>query len=123
MENIHIRFEHDEAVFAKKELLNSEISALNTLKAFKSFKTTRRRELLLKTKFKKSLSDLKTKIEEIEQILPTEEEEEPQLKLIKKLSKKKTPPKSKEAKKPEKKEYKAIENELLEIKKKLAKLG
>jgi hypothetical protein len=122
MENIHIRLENDEALFTKREILNSEINSLQALKAFKSFKSTRKRELILRAKLKSSLSTLRMHIEEIEKVLPTAEEEEPQLKLIKKLSRKKEESKDK-VKKPEKKEYKEIENQLLSIKEKLDKLG
>jgi hypothetical protein len=122
MENIHIRLEHSESVFAKKELLNSEINSLQALKAFKNFKSIRKRELIYKTRLKKSLFDLKTGIEEIEKVLPTEKEEEPQLKFIKKLSKKNQTTEEKMTK-PEKKEYKEIEKELLEIREKLMKLS
>ncbi|OGJ17370.1 hypothetical protein A3K73_06130 [Candidatus Pacearchaeota archaeon RBG_13_36_9] len=122
MENIHIRLEFDEALFAKKELLNSQINALQTLKAFKNFKVTRKRELILRTRLRNSLSELGERIEEIEKLLPTEKDEESQLKLIKNIARKKIKFTTKKAEPKEKREYKEIERELLEIQEKLARL-
>ena len=123
MENIHIRLEFDEALFAKKELLNSQINALQTLKAFKNYKVTRKRELILRTRFKQALSELGAGIEEIEKLFPTEKEETGELRMLKRMSKKKFKTTIKKSEITGKREYKDIERELREIKEKLEKLG
>ncbi len=123
MENIHIRLEFDEALFAKKELLNAQINALQTLKEFKNFKITRKRELILRMRLKQSLSELGAGIEEIEKFFPTEKDEESQLKIIRNISKKKIKLTKDKAIPAGKREYKDLERELLEIREKLARLG
>ncbi|GEM_PF-3836906 len=122
MENIHIRLEPDEALFAKREFLNSQINALQTLKAFKNFKVTRKRELILRTRLRQALSELGTGIEELEKLFPTKKEESGELRLLESLSRRKIKLTKKKAIPTGKREYKDIERELREIKEKLEKL-
>jgi len=122
MENIHIRLEPEEALFAKREFLNSQINALQTLKAFKNFKVTRKRELILRTRLRQSLSELGAGIEEIEKLLPTEKDESGELRLLQRMSKRKIKLTRKKAIPTEKREYRDIERELREIQEKLERL-
>ena len=122
MENIHIRLEPEEALFAKREFLNSQINALQTLKTFKNFKVTRKRELILRTRLRQSLSELSAGIEEMQKILPTKKEESGEMRLLQSMSKRKIRV-SRKSEITGKREYKDIERELKEIREKLEKLG
>lgn len=108
METRHIKIDYNEAVFAKKQLLKSEIDTLNVLRKFKNYKILRKKENSLKNKLKTSITSLKTKTKLIHSSFPKEETEK-----IKKMKRKihKEPSKHNE-----------INYELEEIKAKLAKL-
>ncbi len=114
MENIHIKLEYGEALYAKKELLSMQLNLLEFQKKFKDYKNSRKRELILKGKLRKELSSLKQEIDNMEEALPKEEGEG--LKLLKRRTRKKY-------KRTEKKGQRGIERELQEIKEKLAALG
>ncbi len=104
MENLHVKFEHDEALVGRKEILSSQINLLELLKILKDYKNSRKRELILKLRFKKELAAVRTKILEIEESFPKETQGE--IKMIKRI-------------KPREKESQSIESQLQEIKAKL----
>jgi hypothetical protein len=67
---IHIKFEYDEALKAKKDLLSSEIILLRISRTIKSFKQYRIEELKLKLKISKLLKDLKVDLLKLQKVLP-----------------------------------------------------
>lgn len=108
MENIHIKFEHNEALLGKKEFLYAQINLLELLKKMKDYRSSRKQELILKSRLRNELNTAITKIIEIEEHLPKETKEE--IKIIKKVKHK------------ESEERKSIESQLKEIQDKLAAL-
>lgn len=92
METVHIRLEHDEALFTKKELLSSEIETLELLKKFKQYKALRQKELIVQNQFKKLLSDLKKQVSDLQSSFPKQSEHEAQLKILEEVKNKKIPP-------------------------------
>lgn len=108
MENLHIKFEYDEALTGKKEFLYSQLHMLELLKKLRDYRNSRKRELILKSRLKNELSAVKTKIIEIEEHLPKEAQEE--IRTIRKI------------KHTERSENKSIESQLQEIKDKLSAL-
>jgi len=110
VKNIHVRFEHEEAVYGRKELLSFQMNALQLLKKIKNYKIFRKRELILKGKFKKQLSELKHNLNEINHFFP-EEKTEQEIDIIRKKEE------------IENKYNKDIEAQLREIKEKLARLS
>ena len=72
MRGLYVKLGYNEAVIGKKEFLSAQINMLQLLKSLKSYKNLRRRELILKTKFKTKLTDLKKKINELQTMLPKE---------------------------------------------------
>ena len=108
MENLHVKFEHDEALIGKKDILYSQINLLELLKILKDYKNSRKRELILKLRFKKELAVVRTKIAEIEESFPKETQGE--IKMIRKI-------------KPKERESQNIESQLQEIREKLEVLG
>lgn len=116
MRNLFIQLDNYEAVHGKKEFLSAQINMLELLKSLKNYKNWRRRELILKTKFKAKLTNFKKKIRELNSELPRETEEV----TIKELEEASFPAKESFQ---EIKNRKDIEVQLQEIREKLAKLG
>jgi topoisomerase IA-like protein len=153
METVHIRLEHDEALFAKKELLSSQIDTLELLKKFKQYKALRQKELIVQGRFRKFLNELKKQVSEMQEAFPEEKAHEEEMKMLEEIQKKKNPQplpppkplkkkkekivkktaKEKKAEKPKtekarkaakrKTEYDLIESQLSDIKSQLANLG
>ncbi len=119
MKNLYVRFEYDEAVENKKQLLSSQADLLELLKSFKNYKHTRERELILKNKFKLRWLELQNELASIIQFFPQEAEEEKEVESLRKETKHKT----RILESPEKREYETIESELNEIQRKLARLS
>lgn len=142
--------EYDEALFAKKELLSSQINTLELLKKFKQYRALREKELIVQNRFKKIMSDIKKKVVELESAFPKQNEHEEQMKIIDEIKNKKSPPKVQEIVvvktepkkipveevavpqekkeksekiKKKKKDYEIIESQLSDIKSQLAGLG
>ena len=107
METRHIKFNYDQALDAKKQLLSSEINLLHMIKALKAYKILRKMEFIKKNKLKTSLTSLKSKIKLIESGFPKPEH------------KPKTPTRIKGIKKQDKKN---LQQELEEIREKLESL-
>ncbi len=89
-------------------LLIIHIKRLELLKILKDYKNSRKRELILKLRFKKELAAVRTKIVEIEESFPKETQSD--IKMIKRI-------------KPREKESQSIESQLQEIRAKLEVLG
>ncbi len=103
----YIRFEYEEALSGKKEVLASQISLLQLIKKTKNYRKLRKQELILKTKLKRELNRLNTEIKNLREIFPEEAE-----KVKNKVRKKRV----------EERRIKDIEAQLKEISEKLAKL-
>lgn len=73
METRHIKFDYEQALDAKKQLLSSEISLLHILKALKAYKDLRKKEFIEKNKLKTNLTSLKNKIKLIKTEFPKPE--------------------------------------------------
>jgi len=109
MESIHIRLEHNEALYGKRELLSSEANILKILNALKCYKSLRRKELILKNKLKREINATAKEIMKIEESFPQEAEDF--------HMKRKHPKKKKTAKRSS-----SIEKQLKEIQEKLSRL-
>jgi len=109
METKHIKLSHVEAIFAKKELLHSELDILNVLRKFKNYKLLRKKETATRNKIKTTLTSLRAKASVIQSSFPAEE--------AKKV--KRTKP---HERKRESQGHQGIQNELEEIRSKLAQL-
>lgn len=123
MKNIHIGLEYGDALYAKKEVLSLQINLLELLKNFKNYRAARRRELILKSRFKGELDLLREGAAKVQESFPEEKEEEEEVKIIQKGIRKIPKKQEKRVKKTEAGEYKDIETQLQEIKGKLARLG
>lgn len=108
METRHIKLNYEEALNAKKQMLASEMNILQIVKRLKQYKILRKRELATKTTLKSSLANLNTKIDLIESTFP-EEEDKPRV--------------DKRKRRLAKDERKNFEEELDDIRDKLAKLS
>ncbi len=107
MEIKHVKFDYEDVLSGKKQLLILEMKILETLKKIMAYKSLRKQELVSKNKLKTSLKLLKISLETIYSYVPKED-----IKMIK----------EKKSFKKEKKEATNIQEELDEIKKKLDKL-
>lgn len=67
---IHLKFDYDEAVSGKKDVLSSEANALNIIKYINNYKKLRIEELKNKEKIRLRIKSLKTDIVKLEKFLP-----------------------------------------------------
>lgn len=67
---IHVKFEYDEAIQGKKDILSSEIGLLQIAKAIKNHRTLRAEEFNAKLKLYKKIKELKLNLGKLQQILP-----------------------------------------------------
>ena len=67
---IHVKFEYDEAVEAKKEILKSQIEVLRVLKVIKNYHKLRSQELNNKLKLHRKIKLLITHINKLKTTLP-----------------------------------------------------
>ncbi len=108
---IHIKFERQEAIISKRDLLESEKGVLKIMRAVNNYRKLRNAEMRLKIRLYRRLKEMNRRIQKIQKSVP-------ELRTPKIISSKKT-----EIKKPLKREYDDnIELELKEIQKKLAAL-
>jgi len=98
----YFRLDIDEAESSKKELLESEMHVLNSLKAFQTYKKYRKSELVLKTSLRTKMRKMIAQINKIKEDLPVQEATKLDLPIKRKKGK--------------------IEDELDEIKRKLAQI-
>jgi len=108
METRHIRLDYDQALLAKKHLLSSELNLLRTTRKINTYKLLRKREHILKTKLKSNINILKSKINFLQSYLPKDKRDS-QMKIKPIQTKNKDNPN--------------IQDELANIKAKLAELG
>ena len=113
MESKHIKLNYSEAIFAKKELLHSEIDILNVLKRLKNYKVLRKKENTTRNKLKSELTSLRAKTILIESSFPKEEAEK---------AKRARPRERKIGIEKEKEIPHGIHEELADIREKLARL-
>ena len=107
MEMRYVKLDYEDALESKKSLLSSEINLLEILRKVKSYRNFRMKELSYKDKLRMELNNLDKKIEELQKSLPNEYS------------------KADKRKNKEKKVFKRdrdLEEELNDIKKKLARL-
>jgi hypothetical protein len=110
METKHIRMDQEEVIFAKKEILHSQINTLHLIKKLRNYKILRRKELTLRTKLKQEMGILRSKINLIISTMPREAHEK-QTSEVKRVSSIKEKVNS------------DLQRELDDIKAKLARLG
>ena len=67
---IHIRFEHDNAVESKRDILSSEIDLLKISQRLKNYRADRLAELELKAKLERKFKALKLDIGRLQNLLP-----------------------------------------------------
>jgi len=89
MEEVHIKMESDEALFIKRELLASQMNALEILKGIKEYKALKSAEVFARGKLKKTLDELKKQVIDLKNSFPNQEEQKEQLKILEELYKKK----------------------------------
>lgn len=107
MEVRHVKLDYETALNSTKQILMSEANLLRILEKVSSYKKLRKSELELKNKLRIALINLIAKIDLINEHLPSET-----IKIKKKAKKQK-----------ESKESRNIQEELVEIKRKLERLG
>jgi len=108
METRHVRINFEEALNAKKQMLASEMNILQIVKRLKQYQILRKRELATKTKLKLALANLNTKIDLIQSTFPDEGNQ---------------PKVDKRKRRITKEERKNFQEELDDIRDKLAKLS
>jgi hypothetical protein len=113
MEIRHVRLDFDEGIASKRDLLNLEIDLIYSLRRIHTYRLLRKEEMILSTKLKHLIEELKEKLNNIKSNFPQDF-----IKLS--LKKKQKIPQKKDKVKDE--ELK-IEDELAEIREKLAKLN
>lgn len=120
-ESLHVKIEYDDAVLIKKDILLSEKDLLETIRYTRNYNTLRKQELTLKENLKKQLETLNLLVHEIEKNLPKESvhygEEKPSSQSLEASETKRKVKKAVEAKKTE------IENQIDDIRARLASLG
>jgi len=67
---IHIKFEYDEALNIKRDLLSSEANLLRITQAIKDYHSLRSEELKLKTRLHSKINELLTEIKKMLQTVP-----------------------------------------------------
>lgn len=69
-ELIHVKFERDEAILAKEDLLLTEIECLRVMKNIKKYRFLRTKELKIKARLKTRIGGTITKIKKLRTTLP-----------------------------------------------------
>lgn len=107
IETRHVRLDYVNALAAKKDLLNAEINLLHIVRKMKAYRMLRKKEMAGKNKLRIELGKLRKSMDSLEKQLPAEGIKE---------DKRKNRPRKVE-------EVKNLDSELMDIKRKLAKLG
>lgn len=116
-ENIlHVKFEHDELVRSKKDLLEIQISLLKIAKAMHAFKESRTDEMQTKLLLQKKTKELNSSFKKMKTLSPT-------LKIPSILKKEEPKIQTKVPLKTTPHAVSSIESELLEIQNRLKDLG
>lgn len=69
----HIKIEYEDALNAKKQLLSTELSLLQTLKRLKNYKFLRAKEIAVKNRLALEISSLKSRLNLMNSTFPQEE--------------------------------------------------
>ena len=109
MENKYFKLDFNQAVSAKKDLLSSQIGLINVIKRINQYKLLRKKERVIKSQLRMSLEILREKINLMQSTLPEKNFNEKKPKIMKTLSK-------------EIKKSRNLQDELDDIKAKLARL-
>ncbi|MDO8623060.1 MAG: hypothetical protein Q7R52_02345 [archaeon] len=67
---IHVKFEREEAIQSKKDILSAEINLINLIKIIKKYQIYRMEELKLKTVLKRDINYAVQDIKKIEELMP-----------------------------------------------------
>ena len=67
---IHVKFEYEEALQSKKEVLSSEMTLLKIVKIIKEYRSLRLEELKLKLKLHRRMKETITNMRKLQIILP-----------------------------------------------------
>lgn len=70
METLHVKYEFDEALASKKDTLNTEINLIDIVKKIQAYKILRKKELDKKEDIRKKINELATKINSTRKSLP-----------------------------------------------------
>ena len=113
-DTLHIKFDYNEALQAKKDLLSSQVALLRIAKTLKDYKSDRSYESEIKISLNRKLKDLKVLFGRLQKTLP-----QPEIPSILKRDEVKTT----ESKSQRKTSYNAtVEDQLKEIEERLHKL-
>jgi hypothetical protein len=74
--SIHVGIDYNQAIFAKKNILNCEKDFLGIIKHIKMYDSMKKSEISLKNKVKKDISEVRSMITRIQEDLPKTEEAE-----------------------------------------------
>jgi len=118
MNSIHIKLDYDEAINIKKGALIIEKELLQAIGYVNAYNNLRRQEFALKAKIKRDFLALESTIEAIKAMLPIDE-----LGLVKKEIKQVVKQAIKKSPQIIEKNHSTLDQELQEIKEKLARLG
>jgi hypothetical protein len=119
---VHVRVNYNEAVSAKKDILNCEKEFLEIIRHIRAYDSLKKKEISLKNKVKKEISELRLIITKIQENLPKTEERLRFDKNKKEEISRKPSEERKTIVKPKKKED-HLETELREIQEKLDRLN
>ena len=70
MEQLHVRYEYDEAISGKKDLLIIQSDLIKSIKKLQAYKALRLQELKKKQELKSKLSELANKINILNKVMP-----------------------------------------------------
>ncbi len=102
----YVKLDPSEQIYGKKQLLHSQMEILDIMKRYKEFTKLRKLELKLKTLLKKKVSEVKEETKLLETILPKVKHTDPEEKTLRDYPKKRSD----------------LEDEIDEIRRKLAEL-
>ena len=122
--SVHVGINYDQAVAAKKDILNCEKEFLEIIKHIKSYNLLKKSEISIKNRLKKEISSIRVMISSIQEELPKTEE----IKTFDKVIKRKEEVLIKSLKEKKKfipaiKKEDHLESELREIQEKLDRLN
>ena len=109
MEALHVRIDYDEAIDSKRDILNAQVHLINMQKAIENYKDLKKDESVLKLGIKNKLNSALSKLNSFKKNMPRIKEKKEEKERIKEMV--------------EQPKMHSLEQELLEIQKKLARLG
>ena len=118
IETRHVKLDYVTALGAKKDLLNAEINLLHIVRKMKGYRQMRKKEMATKNKLRIELGKLRKSMDNVQKDLPADN-----VKLDKRKMKEKKGIAGKGSEDPLGHEGRNLDSELLDIKRKLEKLG